>query len=175
MFGGILTGAGMAVPQFSCQLLDKFTTERMWNSNSHASHQQQWHQQTVNFANFSHDFCSYCNIPISISEPEQWNHLMLCHQDLIVGGLWCSRCKMQFPNRGELLKHLMFTWNKEAVTWVSLSKAGVQYYQNLIFACVPESLKMSNVFNSLCITTRVDATYSPNAFRIFQKAYSVFD
>ena len=123
MFGGILTGAGMAVPQFSCQLLDKFTTERMWNSNSHASRQQQWHQQTVNFANFSHDFCSYCNIPISISEPEQWNHLMLCHQDLIIDGFHeknqCSRCKMQFPNRGELLKHVMFTWNKEAVTWVS--------------------------------------------------------
>ena len=85
----------------SFQFLDK-----MWNSNSHNPR-----RQPMNFSSFPHEICSYCNIPISISEAEQWNHLMLCHQDLTIGGgaLRCNKCKKQFPNRSALLNHLLFT------------------------------------------------------------------
>ena len=102
----IVTFSRLAVRlfQFLFQFLDKFTTKKMWNSNSHNPH-----RQPKNLSSFPHEICSYCNIPISISEAEQCNHLMLCHQDLTTDALRCNKCKRKFPNQSALLNHLLFT------------------------------------------------------------------
>ena len=82
----------------------------MWNSIAH-HHQQilQTNQPMTNFA--PTDYCSYCNVPISTRETEQWNHLMLCHKELVTA-MTCNKCKKQFPNPSEVLAHLLFTWNR---------------------------------------------------------------